>query len=178
MKRLKRQIKILTNDPSMTAWGWAIVTPQGEVLETGCIKTEPTSKKLNIRKGDDRVRRISEINHQLINLIKIHDIEFMFSELPHGSQNASAAVMIGIVAGVMQTLSDCLDIGLEWFSEADCKKAVSGKRSVGKDEMVVLIGDLYEVEWRGVKWKDQAVADALAVVHLARQQSTILKVMR
>ena len=71
-----------------------------------------------------------------------------------------------------------MDIGVEWYSEADAKKCVSGKRSVGKDEMVQIISKLYNVPWKGVKWHDQGVADALAVFHAARQQSSVLKLMR
>ena len=174
----KHHFNILTNDPSMTAWGWAVISPLGHVVKVGAIKTEPRSKKLRIRKGDDRLRMVSEINAVLLDVIKQYNIGFIFSESPHGSQNASAAVMIGMVAGIMQTISDCLDIGIEWYSEADAKKCVSGKRSVGKDEMVKIISKLYNVPWKGVKWHDQGVADALAVFHVARQQSSVLKLMR
>ncbi|KKK89666.1 hypothetical protein LCGC14_2730800 [marine sediment metagenome] len=174
----RQEPRILAHDPSVTAWGWVVITPSGKVIETGTIKTEPSPKKLHIRKGDDRSRRITELTFPLLNAIKIHNIQFMVSEQPHGSQSAVAALMIGITAGILQTLSDCLDIGLEWYGEGDCKKAVSGRRSLDKDEMVRLIDKLYEVKWEGVKWKDQAVADALAVFHLASQQSAVLKVMR
>lgn len=174
-----RQQYILTNDPSMTAWGWAVVDPVGYmVIDSGAIKTEPGGKKLRIRKGDDRMRRVSEINAVLLRVIKQYNIGFIFSELPHGSQSASAAVMIGIVAGIIQTISDCLGIGVEWYSEGDAKRCVSGKRSVAKDEMVQIISKLYDVSWKGVKWNDQAVADALAVFHVARQQSNVLKLMK
>lgn len=169
---------ILTNDPSMTAWGWAVVSPKGKVYATGVIKTEPSSKKLNIRKGDDRARRITEINSILLDLIAKYDIDFIVSEVSHGSQSATAAVALGVTTAVLQTLSDCLIIGLEWFSEGDCKKAISGKRSLTKGEMIELIKDIYDVEWTGFKWRDEAVADAMAVFHLASQQSSTLKMLR
>ena len=174
----REKITILTNDPSMTAWGWAVVSPDGIVYATGGIKTEPSTKKLNIRKGDARVRRVKELNYKLLSLIKDYDIDFILSELPHGSQNASAAVMIGMVAGIMQTLSDCFDLGIEWFSEGDCKKAISGKRSLTKGEMIELINGYYKIDWTGIKWKDEAVADAMAVFNLASQQSEMLKLLR
>lgn len=177
--KITKEKYILTNDPSMTAWGWAVVDPVGyTVIDCGTIKTEPGGKKLRIRKGDDRMRRVSEINAVLLKVIKQYNIGFIFSELPHGSQSASAAVMIGIVAGIIQTISDCLGIGVEWYSEGDAKRCVSGKRSVAKDEMVQIISKLYDVPWRGVKWHDQGVADALAVFHVARQQSNVLKLWR
>ena len=167
---------ILTNDPSMTGWGWAVLTPAGKVVDCGAIKTEPSNKKLGIRKGADRARRITEINSELLEVIEKYKIKLIISEQPHGSQSAVAAVMIGITAGIVQTMGDCLDIAVEWYSEGDAKKAISGKRSVGKDEMVVIAKTKFsKVAWRNVKWFDQAVADSLAVFYVASQQSALIK---
>ena len=59
IKLLTNEPRILTNDPSMTAWGWAVLSGSGKVYKTGCIKTSPEQKKRRIRKGDDTVRRAS-----------------------------------------------------------------------------------------------------------------------
>lgn len=171
---------ILTNDPSIVAWGWAVVDPvTNTVVECGGIKTEPESKKLRTRKGDDRVRRVTDINRQLIAVIKKYNIALILSELPHGSQSAVAALMIGIVTGIMQAIGDSLEIPVEWYSEGDAKVAVSGKRSVPKDDMVTIIDKLFDekVLWKKTKWENQAIADALAVYYVARQQSTALKML-
>ena len=170
---------ILTNDPSMTAWGWAVVTASGKVVDCGAIKTTPSHKKLGIRKGDDRARRITEINSELLEVIEKYKIKLIVSEQPHGSQSAVAAIMIGVTAGIVQTMGDCLDIAVEWYSEGDCKKSISGKRSVDKDEMVVLAKKEYtNVGFRNIKWFDQAVADSLAVFHVASRQSALIKLLR
>lgn len=180
MKRTKSNTNyILTNDPSMTAWGWAVLTPQGKVVDCGAIKTTPSNKKLGIRKGDDRARRITEINSELLKIIEEYNIKLIISEQPHGSQSAVAAVMIGITAGIVQTIGDCLDIAVEWYSEGDAKKAISGKRSVDKDEMVVIVKrKFYNVRWRNTKWIDQAIADSLAVFYVANQQSALIKLLK
>ena len=120
---------ILTNDPSMTGWGVAVLDYAENILFTDCIKTEPSSKKLRIRKGDDTIRRISEINKRLIYIINKYNVQFIVSELPHGSQNARAAVMIGVVSGIGQTLSDTFGISIEWYSEGDAKKALHNRIS-------------------------------------------------
>ena len=71
---------------------------------------------------------------------------------------------------------DSTNVGIEWFSESDAKKSVCGKASIAKDSMVSLMDKKYEsFVPRGVKWIDQAVADALAVYHVAMEQSSILK---
>lgn len=175
--RTNKHLTVLTNDPSFTAWGYAIIK-NNKIIETGCIKTAPENKKSRIRKSDDTVRRISEINKVLLGLIKQYEVDFILSEAPHGSQNASAAVMIGIVAGMVQTISDTLGIPVEWYSEMDSKKFVLGKKSATKTEMVNAIAKLYDVPWKKIKYSDEAVADAIAVYHTAVGLSPTLKLLK
>lgn len=170
--------KFLTNDPSFTAWGWAILDARGNIYEAGCIKTAPEHKKKRIRKGDDTIRRISEINVELLRLLFKWDVKVIVSELPHGSQNASAAVMIGVVTGIIQALADSLEIPVEWFSEQDAKKSILGKKAATKEDMIRAIDKLYKVPWKGVKYADEAIADALAIFHVAMQQSAMIKIFK
>ena len=169
---------IIAFDPSMTGWGWVVLDWQNTILETGCIKTKPTNKKLRIRKGDSTIARISEINKILLEVIKKHNVIYILSELPHGSQNAAAAVMIGAVAGIAQTLSDTLEIGIEWYSENDAKTNLLGKSSATKKETIDKIDGFYDVPWTGVKYKDEAVADALAIHYVASNRSSTLHLMK
>jgi Holliday junction resolvasome RuvABC endonuclease subunit len=174
-----KQGTILTNDPSMTAWGWVALDWKGNIIEKGCIKTSGVpKKKRRIRKGDDTVRRVNEINQELLKVIKQYKVDYILSELPHGSQNASAAVMIGIVTGIMQTLSDSLEIGIEWYSEGDAKKCVLGRQSATKGDMIEAINKLYDVHWTEVGYKDEAIADALAIHYVATKQSSTLKLLK
>jgi Holliday junction resolvasome RuvABC endonuclease subunit len=179
MKRKKKNkygFVTLCLDPSFTAFGWAVLRGN-EVIDSGCIITKPMDKKLRIRVGDDRVRRVKEINNILKSIIQKHYVCFILSELPHGSQSAPAASALGMVTAQVQTISDMLDIGIEWYSENDSKKAVLGKSSATKSEMVDKIDKLYEVDWQGVKYIDEAVADAIAVHYTAKQNSSIIKHM-
>lgn len=180
MQRKNKHIEkhVLVNDPSIRAWGWAVLDYDGFVVAHGCIKTETSNKKLRIRKGDDRVRRISELNQALLAAIRKYNVTFLISELPHGSQSASAAVMVGITTAIMQTISDTLDIGLEWYSEADAKRCALGKNSASKDEMINRMNEIYDVDWYNVKYKDEAVADALAIHYVATKQSSTLKMLK
>lgn len=170
-----KQLTVLAHDPSFTAWGYAVVR-NGRVINAGCIKTDPEAKKRRIREGDDRVRRIKEINDALLALIKDHDVNMMVSELPHGSQNAKAAIMMGIVAGIVQTIGDCLGVAVDWFSEADAKKALLGRKASTKDEVISAVKDQYsDVPWRNTKYIDEAIADAMAVYHVACINSPLIK---
>ena len=166
----------MANDPSMNAWGWVVLNQWGKVIDRGVIKTEPKAKLLRIRKGDDNARRIREMNSTLIEVVKKYDVQYLLSELPHGSQSAVAAFMLGAAISIMDTISSCFNIGVEWYNEGDCKENISGKKSLGsKNEMVRLIKQKYKVKWFGADWKDQGIADALAVYDVAKQQSSTLK---
>ena len=168
---------ILTFDPSFTAWGWVALSLQEEVLACGCIKTTPSNRKLHIRKGDDRCRRVSEINQILLPLIEKYDVGFILSEQPHGSQSAVAAVMIGICLGIVQTLADSFQLGIEWVSEGDSKKCLLGKRNAIKDETIQAIKKLYpNVPFTGTKYIDEAIADAMAVYHYGKKNSNIFRI--
>ncbi len=169
-----RPLTILANDPSLTGWGW-VVMRDGKVVNADCIKTTPDAKKKRIRKSDDRIRRIQEITTKLIELYDGYGINYIVAEAPHGSQSATAAVMVGIVIGVLQTFADCFDIPIEWYSEDDAKKCVIGKKTVSKHEMVEAIDKLYSVPWIHIQYKDEAIADALAIYHTACKFSNTLK---
>ena len=145
------------------------------MIDHGVIKTQLADKKLRIRKGDDRVRRIVELNTELLRVIKKYKVNYMAAELPHGSQNAQAAIMMGACAGIIQTLSDTLKIGLEWYNEADAKKCALGKTSAAKIEMITKMMGEYSMRWYKVKYKDEALADALAIHYVACKQSSTLK---
>jgi Holliday junction resolvasome RuvABC endonuclease subunit len=178
IKSLPKPFVVLTNDPSFTGWGWVVLDANSKILEAGAIQTKPDDKKLRIRKGDDTVRRTAEILKILLGVIKKHKVTYLVSELPHGSQNAQGAIMIGIVVGIAQSISDALEIPIEYYSEADAKGAIAGKDVVSKAKMIALIKELFEVPWTGVKYKDEAIADALAIYNVAIQQSPTLKLMK
>ncbi len=169
---------ILTNDPSMTAWGWAVLTYTGKIVDMGCIKTTTSGKRRRIRKSDETASRISEINNVLLGIIEKYNINYILTEAPHGSQNASAATMIGAVAAIVQTISDCLDIGVEWYSEGDSKKCLLGKISATKQETIDAISKVYDIKWNNVKYKDEAIADALSVHYVASKKSATLKLFK
>ena len=169
---------ILTNDPSICAWGWAVITLEGRILEKGCVKTEPDTKKKNLRKTDDRFRRITEINRVLLAAIIKHDVKYITSEAPHGSQSAVAAVMIGMTAGMIQTIADTLDIPIEHYSEGEVKKFMLSKRAAVKNEMIQAVRERISVHFTGTKYIDEAVADALGVYLTAMASSPTLKAMK
>lgn len=167
---------ILACDPSLVGWGWTVLQDH-KVVDSGCIKTAPEAKKRRIREGDDRVRRTSELIEALLNVIREYDVSFIVCELPHGSQNSRAAVMIGIVVGMVQAISICEDIPVEWFSEGDAKKALLGRISASKAVVIKSVEETFEIKITGPKYYREAVADALAIYNVATIQSATLKIL-
>lgn len=174
-KPTKEGTSILCLDPSLTATG-IVAIRNGIILEALCVKTEPVSKKMKIRKSDDRVRRIQLINQEILTFIKTHSVKYIVSELPHGSQNAAAATSLGLVVGTIQGIADSLDIPVEWFSEQDSKVALLGKKSATKEETIRKVDKVFSnVPWTKVGFRDEAIADALSVYFVASKQSPTVK---
>jgi len=169
---------ILTNDPSFTAWGYVVLTPEGVIVDQGCIKTEPEHKKKHIYVADDRVRRAREIVKTLLDIIRKYDIKLIISELPHGSQNAQAAVMIGAVMALLVAVAECLNIPAEFYNESDAKKTLLNKKSASKEEVIDAIDKIYNVKWSDTKYFNEAIADALAIHNLAKETSQLLKMFK
>ena len=169
-------MNILTNDPSLTAWGWAVVELETDlIVATGCARTSPSAKKLRIRKGDDRVRRISEIANELNVALHEYKVKYIVSELPHGSQSYNGAIMVGLVLGLLVGLGEGNGIPVEWYSEADAKKSLGLHSPVSKASVVKAIDSKYMIPWSGVKYQDEAIADAMAVYHCATKNSMFFK---
>jgi Holliday junction resolvasome RuvABC endonuclease subunit len=165
---------VLALDPSLTAFGWVVMRGK-EVVDMGCVKTESGGKKARIRKSDERMNRVSTINNVLKEVIKKHGVVHIVSELPHGSQSATAAIALGLVAGAVQAMADFLDLGIEWYSEGDSKKALLGKLSASKGETIRAARRVYRVKYTGVKYKDEAIADSLSVYNAAEKSSPVVK---
>ena len=168
--------RILSCDPSFTAWGWVVM--EGHmILASGVIKTEPDTKKKKIRASDDRARRVREIVQQLDQIISKHNVTYIVSEMPHGSQNFNSAVMIGVVAGILEGFNVLRNIPVEWYLENDAKRALFGRISASKTQVKEAVDSLYNVRWTRTKYIDEAIADALAIYYAAECNSPTLKFM-
>lgn len=168
------KLNVLAIDPSLREFGLSVIS-EGKVLHGYCIKTDPKNKKLRIRKGDDNVRRVSEINEVLLSTLIQYDINYIVSELPSGTQSASAATALGLAIGIVQTAAMSFDIGIDWYSEGDAKKCLLGKTSAEKIEVFNAIHSKYKFAWPKAQYKRYAIADSLAVYHVARKNSAVLK---
>lgn len=170
-------MNVMALDPSLTAFGVAIVGLDGSIIHGECIRTDPSDKRLNMRKGDDRCRRISIIAKRLIAIIDEFGPVAIASEQPTGSQSAISSLCQGAVLSIVQTLSDFSSIPVEWYHEGECKKSLHGRRDVQKAEVIQKIVSKYKYAPMGIKTNDEAICDAIQVFHCFKKNSEMAKML-
>jgi len=175
MKRTKtNKPAILACDPSLTAWGWAVLENH-VIIQTGVIRTSPQAKKRKIRETDDLTRRTRELLQELDRIVSTFNVTYIVAEAPHYSQTARGAIMIGIVYGVLEGFNVLRNIPLEWYLESDAKKALTGRNSASKAEIIKRVEEELDITLHGPKYKREAIADALAIYNVAELESQTLK---
>jgi Holliday junction resolvasome RuvABC endonuclease subunit len=174
---------IIAFDPSIREFGISVIDSEtDEILHAECVKTKSKHDELNLSKSKDRTRRVSVIVNRILQCVENYDLDLIVSELPGGSQSASAAECLGIVKGLVQTFSDCYEIPLVWISEIKSKKTMLGKRSADKIEMVNEVNSRIDsvpvsgeakdgAPWTGIKYRDQAIADSIGVYFASKKHS-------
>lgn len=178
LKKAEITKTILACDPSLRAFGFVIITYDGKVIHGGCVKTESENKLRRIRKGDDDVRRLDIILNVLKKKISMYKVNYIVSELPHGSKSSGAAKIIGMMSGMMTSIAKMADVGIEFYSEGDAKNCLHGKSSSTKQETIDAIAKMYEVPWTGIKFRDEAIADSMAIYNVAINESPVLQFLK
>lgn len=168
-----RTITVLGIDPSMSNFGFVLaqVDPlTGEIVGTPYIKlvqTAPTKDKKTIRKSSDDLRRCRELYTPLKELVAKADI--VCSEMPLGSQNASAMKSVGICMGLLSTI----DKPFIQVMPEEVKLASVGTKTASKAEMIDWAYNRHpDANWlrkskkpdAPITAKNEHIADAIAVV--------------
>ena len=177
-----KPMRILTMDPSLRAWGWAKILEEGEcgcfdesltaeVIDQGVIKTQKP-KNLPIIKG--RLQSAKEIAERLVALIDDFWPCIVLAEDPTGSQHANDAASQGICQGIIAGICEARRIPYWTCSPLQARQALGLKPPTTKAHVVNTIGNLLpDLKWSGVKYVDEAVADALAVSVAWRRKDCI-----
>jgi Holliday junction resolvasome RuvABC endonuclease subunit len=166
-------IKILGIDPSQKNLGLvkAAFTPQGgklAIIDMKLISTEKGSDTKQVRKSSDNLRRAQEQATVLREWEKWADI--VMSEIPHGSQSASAMFSYGVCIGLLAWVSR----PLIQISATETKKAAVGRSTATKREMIEWAEGLYpSAPWLRVRGNanghiiddNEHLADAIGVIH-------------
>jgi Holliday junction resolvasome RuvABC endonuclease subunit len=152
---------ILALDLAFANTGWAILE-KGKLIKFGTIKTEKTKVK-NTLVSDDRATRATHLAQELVHLIQGNDIKAIVGELPSGSQNATAANLLGWAGGVAVAVATCHKLPCEWISQGDSKKITLGVRSATKEAMMEWATGAYpDTVFPSAKCNFEHVADSLS----------------
>ena len=155
-------IKKLVMDPSLTAFGWAIVNGD-EYIEGGCIKTKPSKKDADHL---DIIFRGSYIAMTLKKLIEEHKPDEAEFEIPVGSKSSKALRALAMVEGIVISALTQHKIPFKAIMARNVKLALTGKRNAEKEEILEVVKQHFPIDLTLTKVELFAISDALAV-HLA-----------
>jgi hypothetical protein len=174
---------ILFLDPSVRMTG-AVALHEG-VWTCMAIPTEHEAAKRGIFEGEDDARRVLEIRTALraFTFSAVHQISAVYAERPTGAMGAGShkclcggqhspglyrsakAEGLTIAWVTLVAAEHCLEPA-RWVAPKDVKKAVLGKASGSKDEVVMEIEPVARrlgIELPAARLKREAVCDAIGV---------------
>lgn len=167
------KIRVLGCDPSLRNFGLVTATIDLDTLEVSIVdmklvKSEDGAKKAKtVRKNSDDLRRAKLLSDGFVEACK--DQDFVFVEVPVGSQSSRAMASYGICIGV---LSGC-NVPMIQVTPLEVKIAGTGIRTATKDEMIAAAVEKYpDAKWLQRKFKgemklmddNEHLADALFAI--------------
>lgn len=166
---MTNKVKVLSLDPSQRNLGMAklLIAPNGaiEVMDLELVETEKSDLK-QVRKNSDQLRRAREQYEALKEWEAWADL--VMSEIPTGSQSASAMFGNGICIGLLASI----DKPLIQVQPTETKKASVGRATATKEEIIAWATKLYpDAPWKRLNDKptgrivdkNEHLADAIAV---------------
>lgn len=164
---------LLSLDVGFRNMGW-VVFHGGKIFACGVIETEKARNK-QTRVADDNAWRSAELAKGLQEIIQTYNVRGVIGELPSGgAQNAIAMSQMSMATAVASAVCALLDIPCEWVSPGDLKKALVGKRSASKEEIMIRVRGLYpEADFPMTKGKFEHVADAVGAYHALKNGNLV-----
>lgn len=171
-------MNILCLDPGFNFTGWAVVSAHKRVIGLGCIRTEASKKKLNIRKADDDAERSKYIMRELLRVYGQYDAKAIVAELPSaGAKGARAIACMARAAAIVAVLAEITRLPAEWVTPGQVKQ-ITGKKTASKDEVEAAVME----RWPSLLLPDLAcerehVADALGA-YIAAENSDLVRLIQ
>ena len=135
-------MRVLGIDPGFSSLGWAICEMFNRDLtasQCGVITTEKAKHLVQLRSSEDNIQRAQLIYHQLSKILSHNDIGLIATETMSWPRNAGVVAKMGIVWGVIASVSEQLSIPMLQASPIEIKKAVTGNGKASKEEMIASI---------------------------------------
>ena len=132
----KRVLRFLGMDPSFRNWGYAVGHVDVDTLEIEISRVEvfTTSKSQvkTVRRTSDDFASARALHTKMTQMIQQHEPHVLFSEIPAGSQSATASKGLGIAVGVLASAA----VPLIQVQPLEVKLALTGNKTASKLEMM------------------------------------------
>lgn len=175
---------ILAIDPSFCNTGWSVWDGAGQVIDTGCIRTEKTKNKM-LRVSDDTAARIQTVAGELAAVIQQHKVAGIVAELPSGgAKSAAAAKAMGIATAIVACTAEFHKLPAEYYTPMDVKKALAHNKVASKEDMeqaAAIVSPIQAAKWAHQKGKFQGrylpewehIADSIGCYEAAKNGNLV-----
>lgn len=146
-------MRILGIDPGTATLGYGVITGDDRLtaLDYGALRTEAATPM---------PRRLLQLHHQLLDLIRRHAPDAMAVEQLFHARNTTTSIAVGQARGVVLLAAAECDLAVAEYSPMQVKQAVVGYGGADKHQMQAMVRMVLGLE--AVPRPDDA-ADALAV---------------
>jgi len=126
---------LLSLDAGFAKTGWSL-WEKGILLKVGILITTKTQRK-STRVADDHAARSIVLATGLQAIIVNNSVDGIIAELPSGgAQSAKAMAFMNSAISIVATVGALNELPMEWCTPGDVKKAVGGKLTTSKDEIM------------------------------------------
>jgi Holliday junction resolvasome RuvABC endonuclease subunit len=157
-------MNILCLDPSLRAFGWAVIS-NNDVVDGGCIVTK---KVQGAKVSDSDTESLREIAQALKDILSKYPCQKVIFENPIGSKSSRANQSLSFVKGLV--ISACVFYGVEFtpIKAKSVKKNLTDNKDASKDEILEKVKQNFKSFDKKFahlpKFKLYAVSDAAAVL--------------
>ena len=127
---------VLGMDPGFASFGYALLTPAGDVVDLGVIRTAPSGKKAGVLRTEDNLERCRTIARELRRLIyHVPDagplaghprVRLLCAEAMSFPRSASVAAKMAMSWGLVMSHVEMHDLPLLQASPQEVKRRVCG----------------------------------------------------
>ena len=149
--------RVLGVDPGSRATGWALVVAEGNryrVEDNGVVRS----------RGDDRARRLADLDRVFSELIKRLDPDCASVESSFSGLNPRSSLALAECRGVLLAALGRHELPVHSYSPAQVKSAIVGHGRAEKHQVVYMVTRLLDLSSKPAT--DAADAMAVALTHL------------
>jgi crossover junction endodeoxyribonuclease RuvC len=150
----------LALDPSLAETGFAVINLDTRLLATaGTIRTNPR---------ETTAERLAVLGRRLTALLRRYRPESVAIEQPFVGRNATTALALGAVRGVVLYLCGRRQLPVHEYSTTHVKSIITGTPAATKDQVARIIR---AISGRGARNHNESDAIAVALAHLSSDRT-------